>query len=746
MAQSISDFLNTAQTKFQFDFRNNKRILSYSEYLQLVLQNPAQQLRGSAHYLVDMMDYFGKSKTSNRAHSRFNLFDLKFSKAGNAVIGHDEVQQRLYQTLKNFIKERKNHRFILLHGPNGSAKSSLVNCLIQGLEHYSSTAEGATYQMNWIFPIEKILKGGFGLSSERQSPQECDSYAHLPADQISARIPCDLKDHPLLALPVDIRMEFIKSLPGPVQSNLPNYLLLGSLSHQSQQIFEALLTTYQGDFKKVLMHVQVERFYYSQRYRKGVVTIEPQLHVDAQARQITMDKNYSFLPPTLQSMSLYELSGDLIEGNRGIIDFSDLLKRPVDSFKYLLGLCENNQVNVGNAIVFLDTILVGSTNEVQLDAFKEFPDFRSFKARIELVRVPYLLEYSEEEKIYSTMLNKISLEKHIAPHTPFVTALWAVLTRLKKPNSIHYPSSISAILSELTPLQKAHLYDHEDCPEHLSSEEKKQLRSWLSKIREEFNHVPYYEGRIGASAREMKSILLDAAHLSQFPCLSPLSVLSEIESFIKHRHSEYDFLRQEVKDGYHDHLHFVEQVRHEYLERVDREVRQSMGLFETQQYDAFLKRVILHLSAYVKKEKVKNPITDRMEAPDIVLIEEFESMVEAPKTVQEKEKFRQNMLSTIGAYALDNPNQPMEYRKVFPEFFKKIENFYFQEQRSHMKTLADGLAVQKQKTADKESSAIVPMDPHSICHKTLDALRKDFGYCASCAQESILFLVKNKYT
>src|SRR5262249_5017819 len=163
--------------------------------------------------------------------------------------------------------------------------------------------------------------------------------------------------------------------------------------------------------------------------------------------------------------------------NRGLIEYSDLLKRPVDAFKYLLGACETGSVNVSSTIAYLDTVMIGSTNEVQLDAFKEFPDFTSFKARIELIRVPYLLSASDERQIYAPQLRRVAFEKHVAPHVNWTAALWAVLTRLKKPNSINYPPNVSTIVSNLSPLDKARLYDHAEVPASLSPEDKKLLRA-----------------------------------------------------------------------------------------------------------------------------------------------------------------------------------------------------------------------------------------------------------------------------
>ena len=43
------------------------------------------------------------------------------------------------------------------------------------------------------------------------------------------------------------------------------------------------------------MHVQVERQYFARRYRKGLVTIEPQMHVDAQYHQLTYNKSMGSL-------------------------------------------------------------------------------------------------------------------------------------------------------------------------------------------------------------------------------------------------------------------------------------------------------------------------------------------------------------------------------------------------------------------------------------------------------------------
>jgi predicted Ser/Thr protein kinase len=401
------------------DFKKHKRILSFSEYLDLIQQKPQQQLRNSAQYFYAMLENYQSNPPSPRP-----------------VIGHQEVKESIQRSLKTFTQQGFNNKLLLLHGPNGSAKSSLVQNVMSGAEHYSQTDEGAIYSFHWIFPHETLTKQNLGIHSKSQ-PKAYESYAYLTDDQIAAKIPSMLNTHPFLLIPVEQRLPLLEHLLGKtaaatVWSQLSRTLKTGGLPQRCYEIFQTLLNSYQGNIDEVLKHIQVERMYFSKRYRQGLVTIEPQMHVDAQYQLLSYNRSYSQLPASLQSLNLFNLTGDLVQGNRGVVEFSDLLKRPMDAFKYLLVACETGTVTIGSCIAELDTIFIGSANELQLDAFKEFPDFMSFKARMDLIQVPYLLKASEEEKVYEQELQSIAHEKPVAPHTAWLLAHWAVLTRLKK--------------------------------------------------------------------------------------------------------------------------------------------------------------------------------------------------------------------------------------------------------------------------------------------------------------------------
>src|SRR5258708_33822881 len=258
----------------------------------------------------------------------------------------------------------------------------------------------------------------------------------------------------------------------------------------------------------------------------GAVPVEPQMSGDADYRQVTSDRSHGALPGALQNLSLYEPFGPLVSGNRGVIEFSDLLKRPLEHYKYLLGTIETGVARMSHFLLHLDSVLIASSNEKHLSAFKEMGDFASFKGRIELVREPYLRRVSEEQRVYEFRLNE-SVGKHVTPHATWVAALWAVLTRLKKPVGDRYKGDLRKLADHLVPLEKARLYDDARAPDRLSNQQARELKKNLQELWRESDSYPHYEGRTGASARELKTVISNAAQTSAYKRPTPQAVREE---------------------------------------------------------------------------------------------------------------------------------------------------------------------------------------------------------------------------
>lgn len=723
-------------------YAKNQRVMSFAEYLRMALERPERHARSAPQYISDVFLHFGtyEVKTPRGTITRFRLFDNELDGGRDRLVGQEDTQHRIFRALQNFVREGKVNRLILLHGPNGSAKSTLINCIARAMEHYSELDEGALYRFNWIFPSQKVARGGgIGFGERGTEATPVDSYAYLDDEMIDAKLPDELRDHPLLLIPTAERQALLDGeIARTPAFQVSEYLRHGDLMPRNRQIYEALLAAYKGDYLKVLRHVQVERFYVSRRYREGAVTVEPQQFVDARTRQITMERSFQALPSALQNVAIFEYAGELVDANRGLINYEDLLKRPLEAYKYLLGSVEHGTVSLDNAILQVDEVFIGSSNEGHLAVFKEVPEFQSFKGRLELVRVPYLLNYLEEQSIYLQYTREQVVGRHVAPHMSLVAALWAVLTRVRKPLPEKYPKSLADLVARLTPIEKVELYARGVAPEGFTPEQSRELLASVDKLWGESDAYPNYEGRTGASPREIKTLILNAAQSTRYRCLSPLALFEEMEDLVKNV-TVYEFLKQEpLPGGYHEHKKFIFVVRERYLDLVDNEVRTSMQLVDETQYAQLFERYIANVIAWVRKEKLRNPHTDRLEDPDEDLMSEMEKTLGVSA---KRDDFRHDVITRIGAWSLDHPNQRPVYQEVFGKLFERLRESYFDKQKKILRKTHEDLLIFLTEGAanlDKESTGRVEL--------TLRNLKERYGYCENCARDAASYLLRKRYS
>ncbi|MBI5493383.1 MAG: serine protein kinase PrkA [Deltaproteobacteria bacterium] len=738
-----SELLRSLATRVKESFDRDRTVLPLDEYLTLVLQHPRVHVRGSAQFLADAVEHFGSYEV-HRPYgtvARHKLFDVPTEEGEGRVAGQESVQQELVKHLRNFTRSGRTDRLLLLHGPNGSAKSSLLQCVETAAEAYSRTPQGAQYRFAWVFPTSKVQKGSLGFGSDRPGAS-LGSYALLESKDLDARIPCNMKDHPLLLIPRPERQALIKRLFDdkklPADFQVPQVLLRGDVCPRCRSIFDALLNSHAGDVAEVLRHVQVERFYLSKRFRCGIVSVEPQMSVDGYTRQITADKSYGNLPVSLQSVVLHEAGGPLVDANRGLLEFNDLLKRPVEAFKYLLSATETQSASLEMMTVFLDTVMVATSNEGHLDAFKAYPDWQSFKGRIELVTAPYLLRFSDETQIYREMVKRSVLDRHVAPHAVEVAARFAVLTRLEPPDPSLYPPHLREVVSELKPAEKLMLYEDGTVPDHLTTQQGKELRKVIPDLYAERASQSEYEGRYGASAREIRAVLLAAAGNRAHKCLSPLAVVEELRALVKET-TVYEWLGRDRKRGYRDAGAFVDEVEKFHLDTVDEEVRTAMGLVEEQSTVDLFERYVRNITAWVKGEKVPDPHTKQMRDPDRDLMRLIEDVL-LPKGDDEG-GFRRALIGTIGAHSLDRPaGEKPDYREIFAPHLRRLKDDAYEKRRRQVRKIAQNYL----KVVHGEAKDLDTREREAVDQFTARLMR-DAGYCEHCAQDTVGYLVKKRY-
>ncbi|MGY3803127.1 hypothetical protein ACWNT8_03565 [Pigmentibacter ruber] len=738
------DLLNSVSESVKREFKEQKYILSYDEFLEVFIKEPRKLIRNSAEYMLDMFKYFGVSDVKyahNITKRHFKLFERIRGKNKPAITGQEEAHESIYRVLEQFVRQGKVDKLILLHGPNGSSKSSTAEAIANALEEYSKTEHGVVYKFNWIFPSDKIGYDGLGdnfnkhigFGDEPPTKNGNKTFAHLEDDEIMCKIVSEMKENPIFILPKKERIELFKkiSINNMYPEDTPIYLEEGALGAKSKKIFDSLLVAYKGDLDKVLRHVQVERFFYSGRYRVGIASVEPQMAIDAQDRQITMERNIQNIPPALQNIRIFEPQGELIDANRGFIEFADLLKRPLEAFKYLLTTIEKMSINLPSGIADLDLIMMASTNEKHLDAFKNSPDWPSFKGRFELVRVPYLLSAKLEQKIYEEDIKIIEKTKKIGPHSLSLLAKWAVLTRLRQPDPDYYDPGIRNIIARLDPYDKQALYDGNEPSNTFTETEKGLLKKNVEEILKESQSSVAYEGRFGASPREMKMLLYFAAQNERHDSLSAIALFDEIEKLTRDR-TIYDYLQFEPRGGYHDYREFIKHIKIQYSQQFHKEFLSALNFYDEEQYINALQKYMRNVTAFIKKEKIQNDITGRNEEANENIMEEMESLMGATGN---KREIRERLVAKLASWRVERPNDELNFSKVFEAELTTISKRIYESKEDEIKKIKNSMMMHGSEDYNK-----LPKEVYNLCENTFNNLEKYFNYTRKNAWESLIFL------
>jgi serine protein kinase len=131
--------------------------------------------------------------------------------------------QRLYDMIMSYgydeYTDGPERRVLLLHGPVGSSKSTIVRLLKKGLEAYSRSAEGALYTFDWVIEGEKVRSM--------------------------------MNEEPLLLVPPGPRQRLLDHLNEKTRCSY-KFKLDFDLSPISRFYYDKLMREYNGDWQKVL--------------------------------------------------------------------------------------------------------------------------------------------------------------------------------------------------------------------------------------------------------------------------------------------------------------------------------------------------------------------------------------------------------------------------------------------------------------------------------------------------------------
>lgn len=620
--------------KIEAHLRNHKTRAwegTFHDYLSLVLQQPALAQR--AHTRLYAMIHSAGVRIDDVGREQYAFFE-------NDLFGIDEPIAKVVEYFKAAsLGSDVGRRILLLYGPPSSGKSQLVILLKRGLEAYTQTKEGAVYAI---------------------------------AD-------CPQREDPLNLIPHTLRREFQEATGIHVEGELCPRCAMN------------LREVHQGDINRV----QVKRIVFSEKERCGIGTFVPSDPKSQDIAELVGSIDLSTIGDygSESDPRAYRFDGELNVANRGLMEFIEMLKADERFLYVLLTLAQEKNIKTGRfPLIYADECVIAHTNETEFNEFLADKKSEALHDRMIMVRVPYNLKVSQEERIYEKLLRQTNLHGlHRAPHTLRVASLFAILSRLEEPK-----------IAGLTLLKKLKLYDGEDV-EGFRQKDVKMIQGTSER-----------EGMDGLSPRFIINRISSSLIRPDTRCINPIDVLRALKEGV-------DTFAQLKKADRERYANLIAEARREYDEIARNDVQKAFFVSFESEAQTLVDNYLDNVEAYLDKTKLTDPITGEEVPPDEKLMASIETKVGV--VVAGRDSFRNEVFRKV---AMSNRHGEKFDYTTHEKLKEAIEKQLFEERRDTIKLTI--------------STRSPDVEQVRKFNEVVETLVSREGYCGECANELLKYV------
>ncbi|KLK94492.1 serine/threonine protein kinase [Microvirga vignae] len=336
----------------------------------------------------------------------------------------------------------------------------------------------------------------------------------------------------------------------------------------------------------------------------------------------------------------YSYSGGLNRANQGILEFVEMFKAPIKMLHPLLTATqEGNYVGTENigSIPFSGIILAHS-NEAEWQSFKSNKNNEAFIDRIYVIKVPYCLRVTEEQKIYEKLIRGSELATApCAPATLEMLARFSVLSRLRPHENSNFYSKMRVYdgesLREVDPRARS-LQEYKDAAGVDEGMDGISTRFAFKVLAATFNHDTI---EVAADPVHLMYVLEQSLRREQLPQDVERRYLEFIKGELAPRYA--DFIGHEIQKAYLESYHDYGQ-----------------NLFD---------RYVAYADAWIEDQDFKDPDTGQLLNRE--LLNQELTKIEKPAGIANPKDFRNEVVKfSLRARAGNNGRNPSwtSYEKI----------------------------------------------------------------------------------
>jgi len=532
---------------------------TFREYVE-ILKNDVSPAMTAHSRVYEMIESHGVEVKNGQ--KKYKFFEEEIFGLDRAV---EKLVEEYFHSAARRLDVRK--RILLLMGPVSGGKSTLVTMIKRGLESFSRTEKGTVY----------AIEG------------------------------CPMHEEPLHLIPQELRSEVEASLGVRIEGNLcPSCQL-------------RLRDQYNGNIEDV----RVERVFISEDDRIGIGTFSPSDPKSQDIADLTGSIDFSTITEygSESDPRAYRFDGELNKANRGVMEFQEMLKCDEKFLWNLLSLTQEGNFKAGRfALISADELIIAHTNETEYKAFISNKKNEALQSRMIVMPIPYNLNVTEEEKIYSKLISESDMKHvHIAPHALRAAAIFSILTRLKETKK-----------QGMDLVKKMRMYDGQEVEGFKDAD--------LKEMQNEYAE----EGMSGIDPRYVINRISSALIKGDMECINALDVLRALKDGL----DQHASITKEERERY---LNFISVARKEYDDLAKKEVQKAFVYSFEESARTLFENYLDNIEAYCNWAKIKDPLTGEEMDPDERLMRSIEEQIGISENA--KKAFREEILIRISSYS-----------------------------------------------------------------------------------------------